>query len=325
MDEKIKTLFIYFAPHPIHSAFANTITRERCPCGVSFIQVLRNLIKSFLNRGDYDILFLESGTCLPMAMVKKKSKTKIVLLNADPLFYELPNINMVKRKVLEFMISYVDALIVNSELNHKLAEKYFDKSKIYTVNPFGLNSNFDINCDIESNNILFMGNEGEYKGVDSLLEAVCKLNEEKIEHELYIVGSSANRITSEYEWLHKEGFLHDLDPYFKKCSIYVHPAEYESFGASIIEAMAAGLIPIVTKNCGASEVLRENNLEFLVLEDKKPETIARRIAEVYGKSLPWKKDISQKCKEISSNFTKEKQLKKFKSTFDEITEELLGE
>jgi glycosyltransferase involved in cell wall biosynthesis len=322
MHPEIKTLFIYYAPHPIHSAFAETVTSERYPCGVSFSEVLVNFIKGIFKRENYDVLFLESGTCLPVALALKKSKTKIVLLNADPLFFELPKINFLKRKILKFLISYVDVVIVNSQLNKDLASKYFHK-KIYTVRPFGLNSNFNINCDIASSNLLFIGNEGEYKGFNSLLEAVEKLNEDKTLYDLYIVGSSADRITSDYDWLHKEGFLHDLDPYFRECSIYIHPAEYESFGASIIEAMAAGLIPIITKNCGASDVFKENNLEFLIMENNNPETIKNKITEIYNQQLPWKKDISKKCKEISLNYTKETQLKKFKNTFDEITTELL--
>jgi glycosyltransferase involved in cell wall biosynthesis len=323
MGNVMRILFIYFAPHPIHEAFASTITDEFCECGRTFFAIITNVIKSILKsiyKGDkYDILFLESGTCLPLAISKKNSNTKIVLLNADPLFYELPKNNYIKRKIIYFLLSYVDIIIVNSDLNRKLALKHFDK-EIYIVNPFGLNSNFEIECDIESKNLLFIANAGDYKGTNSLLDAVIMLNDHETNYDLYIVGSSGDEIESDFKWLHKEGFQkNNLDPYFKKCSLYVHPAEYESFGAVILEAMSAGLIPIITEGCGVSDVFKENELEILILENNKPDTIAKKITEISSKPVPWKKDISRKCREISSNYTEEKQLKIFKSTFDEIT------
>ena len=89
MDKIEKTLFIYLAPHPIHQAFASTVTNKSCPCGVSFSEKIKNLMKSIFSKNKYDVLFLESGTCLPVAIFKKKKEGKIILLNAETFFYYL--------------------------------------------------------------------------------------------------------------------------------------------------------------------------------------------------------------------------------------------
>ena len=59
------------------------------------------------------MLFLESGTCIPAAILKKSRNSKIILLNADRLFYDLSNNNVIKRKIIQYLLLYVDVLIVN--------------------------------------------------------------------------------------------------------------------------------------------------------------------------------------------------------------------
>ncbi len=322
----MRVLFIYYAPHPIHAAFAETVTGEWYGCGVKYSEIIKNLIRSLFSRkrDDYDVLFLESGTCIPAAVLKKGRNTKVVLLNADPLFYDMPKINYIKRKIIEHLLSYVDVLIVNSELNRSLASKYFDRD-IYKVYPFGVNSNFDLECDLESNKVLFIGNEGNYKGYNSLLKAIKKLNKNGNMYDLYMVGSSSDKIKENHEWLHKEGFQYNkLNQYFEKCSIYVHPAEYESFGAVVLEAMSVGLIPLITKNSGASEILKDNDLEFLILDGNDADLIADKIREITNKPMAWKKQVSMKCREISAYYTRDKQLKKFKNVFDDINKQSLA-
>ena len=39
----MKVLFIYFAPHPIHAAFAETITNEWYGCGVTYLEIIKKL------------------------------------------------------------------------------------------------------------------------------------------------------------------------------------------------------------------------------------------------------------------------------------------
>jgi len=318
MDKELKTLFIYYAPHPIHKAFASTITDECCACGVKFSAVAKNLIKSLFNRGNFDVLFLESGTCLPLAITKKKSNTKIVLLNADPLFYDLPKSNFLKRKIMEFLLSYVDYIIAVSEMNKRYASEYFPKEKIYVVNSYGDKSNQKIMSNPQSNNILFIATHGKEKGLENLINALKIINKDKIKYQLYFLGLYDLDHQEELPWFHKEGFKRNIDPYLKKCSIYVHPAYFDSYPVTVFEAMSAGLIPVITKQTGQVDLLEKNNLNELILENNNPETIAHKVEEINKKSDKWKEKVSLECKKISSEYTKETQLKKFKNVFNQI-------
>jgi sucrose-phosphate synthase len=63
---------------------------------------------------------------------------------------------------------------------------------------------------------------------------------------------------------------------------------YEPFGIAPLEAMAAGLPAVVTRNGGPSETLREGDREFGVLVDPfDPDDIARGLLEVLSDEVTW--------------------------------------
>ncbi|REE28981.1 glycosyl transferase family 1 [Methanothermobacter defluvii] len=204
-------------------------------------------------------------------------------------------------------------------MNKKLASKYFKSQNISVVNAFGVNVAFDLNCPLHTSKIMFIGIRPD-KCFHNLVEAVRILNGYDGNFQLYLIGSCSDVIEDDYEWLHKVGFTKHPEQYFNKCSFYVNPADFDSFPVSVLEAMSAGIIPIITENTGQSDILREYGLDFLIINNNEPATIARKILEIYSKPLGWKKRVSMKCKEISRIFSEENQVKEFKKVFKEILE-----
>ena len=60
-----------------------------------------------------------------------------------------------------------------------------------------------------------------------------------------------------------------------RASVFVHPAENEPFGMSIIEAMSAGLPTIITSSCEIAQMVRDP--EALLVTDGSTESIAQAI------------------------------------------------
>ncbi len=310
-------LFTHQGPHKVHGTFAETITENWYRYGTNHLEVIKNLIKSVFERTNYDIILVEGGLGLPHAVIKKikNSETKIVLLNADTLLYDFPKMNPLKKKTVEFLLSYVDGFIAISPLNKRIASNIFPDKPIVYVYPYGTNNIFDINCDLDSKDLLFIGNQESCKRFDFLVDAVEILNKKGYGFNLYLVGSCVDEVDSDFPWLHKEGYKENLDKYFEGCSLYVHPADFDSCPVTVFETMSSGLIPIITENVGEADILNENGLNCLVLKDNEPEKIAEKILEIHSKDEKWKNNVSLRCKEITSNYNAETQSKEFKKAF----------
>ncbi len=76
----------------------------------------------------------------------------------------------------------------------------------------------------------------------------------------------------------------------KRRSVFALTANYEPFGLAPLEAMAAGLPAVVTKNGGPSESLREGDEEYGVLVDPgDPEEVAAGLYSVVGNADRWRR------------------------------------
>jgi len=319
-----KILFTHQGPHSVHGSFAETITKNWYYYGDKYSEIIKNLLKSIFDRSTYDIILVEGGLGLPHAVFKKikNPKTKIILLYADTLLYDIPDMNLIKKIIVKQLLSYVNGFIAISPLNKRIISHYYpDKPNCY-VYPYGSNNSFEIDCDLGSKNILFIGNHEMCKRFDLLVDAIKILYDKGFEYNLYLVGSCVNKIEANYPWLYKEGFQENLNKYFKQCSLYVHPADFDSCPVTVFESMSAGLIPIITNNVGEADILQDNGLEYLVLESNKPEIIAKKILEIEDHNMGWKKNISLKCKEISSKYNKKTQTKEFKKVFEGLIKKI---
>ncbi|MDI9624351.1 MAG: glycosyltransferase family 4 protein [Methanothermobacter sp.] len=315
----MKILFIHQGPHKVHGAFASGVTNEWQYYGNDRRSIIKIFLKSIIfDNKKFDVILSEGGSGLPLAVLKKikNPRTKIILLNADKFFYLISRTNPFKKALMKFFLSFVDYIIAVSEMNKRFASEYFNIQNISVVNPFGVNVNFNISCPLDTSNLMFIGDRRvSDKRFDNLVEALKILNRDNRGFQLYLIGSCADVINENYEWLHKIGYTQHLEEYFSKCSIYVHPADFDPCPVSVFEAMSVGMIPIITEYTGQSTILREYNLDFLIIEDNEPLTIAKKIREIYNMPLREKEKISLELKHISSIFSKEKQVKKFKKAF----------
>ena len=220
--------------------------------------------------------------------------------------------------VVKFLLSYVDGFIAISPLNKKIASNYYPDKPISFVYPYGSNNSFQINCDLNSKNLLFIGNQESCKRFDLLVDAVEILNKKGNEFNLYLVGSCIESVNADFPWLHKEGFQKNLDKYFKNCSLYVHPADFDSCPVTVFETMSSGMIPIITENVGEADILIDNGLEYLVLKDNNPKTIADKILEIHNRDEKWKQIFHLNVRKLAPNTMQKPNLKNLKRHFKKL-------
>jgi glycosyltransferase involved in cell wall biosynthesis len=104
-----------------------------------------------------------------------------------------------------------------------------------------------------------LGRLGFEKRVDLVIEAFAKLKRTQLNYSLIIVGDGPTDVVNQLKRLaepipdiHFAGFLlgETKANVLASCDVFCSPSPYETFGLTVVEAMASG-IPVVTVNSGA--------------------------------------------------------------------------
>ncbi|RLG57591.1 MAG: hypothetical protein DRN83_01455 [Hadesarchaea archaeon] len=294
------------SPHPAHLAWARSVGAKvvETPMGVGRFD--RRKIEGS------DVLLLESLYCAPFARSYKREhpECRVVCIIADTSFWG-KKLGVLRRIYYWRYLGSVDGFIAVSERIRKDIGKYVDEPAL-VVRPFLVNK-FRRKRSGFNRRILFVGNEVKEKGFDRLVGAMRHLPD----FELFLVGDCYKKIRSKMANVHVEGRVPILRPYFEKCSIYAHPADFDPCPSSVWEAMYAGLLPVISEGVGQSELFH-GNLKRLVLRKNDPESIANKIREVH--EMSGKTKLIKRCMDLASRYTKEKSIKDFKRAFSRLLE-----
>jgi len=227
----------------------------------------------------------------------------ILKKNVKP-FYKL------KDKFLErCFYKYSAKILFLSHKSIELAKMYykFDESKIIIIaNGFDkdiLEIKHAAHNPNEILNAVFVGDkERPEKGFDFLFAGLEKI---KIPMKLYIIGnykdnSLVDNKNIQIEYLEKmtnrnyKDFLQDKD-------IFISASFYEPFSISVLEAIAVGLVPVITKETGISEYL-ENGLNGFIFNYSDYELFVE-IFEKINNDREYLVKVSNAAKEFASNMT----------------------
>lgn len=325
----MKIVFIHQAPHRLHAAWLKSITDKIYPCVPDFIFNRKKIYDfvykhTLLNQAlclvqglfipNADIYVVEGlKTALP-AILRKKKGTKIILINSDTFFYNYKQANFIIKYIYKKYLNFTDGMISTSFFMKKMAEQY-SKVPNVVVYPFADQKFSNIRANMDNKNIIFTGRIIKDKGVPLLIRIVNDLDSKYID-KLYLVGNIDEKIDelkTKNNRVVMTGWTDHVEEYLKKSSIYVNLANHESFGVGILEAMTAGVIPIVTEYCGIKEIIKPIS-EKLVCE--------RNVLSV-SRAIKWiqsgnKNMLSKQCKLAAEKLKKGSSIKEFKEKFNSL-------
>lgn len=178
-------------------------------------------------------------------------------------------------------------------------------------------------------NMLFIGHISSdfrtwYKGVDLMIGAFCRAKKELTDLEFTVVGSydqttkdsltkntGASGCTVRFP-----GPTNDLSPFLQGSSLYLHCARGEAFGITILIALSAGIIPIVSEWTGAREIVELVDKRLIVPLDE--QAISKKIIWYYQLPSSERESLSKKCRDIARGYTEENAIAGFKQVFEKM-------
>ncbi len=173
-------------------------------------------------------------------------------------------------------------------------------------------------------NILFVGRLEPRKGIPVLLKSLDFIqNYTKSQFRLIVVGSSC--FLSYYQSLVParlktrviftgEVSFEELPQYYKTSHIFCSPALYgESFGIVLIEAMAAGLPVVASRNDGYCKVIQDG-ITGLLVTPQKPKALAAAIARLLD-SEKLRKKLAVRGKVEASQYSWSKIMDKVEAVY----------
>lgn len=309
-------------PHHIHRDWlesvdaTQTIFEKRQHSGLlknSFLEDFRGEVTDIDEKAD--IYVVENpGALYHIKELKKKNPTaKIVFLHATHRMNGLEPYNLHKEDVHNglrsinhliesFLLNrkvskYVDHIITVSKMMKEDLRDRFPHKPIDVVCPYP-QEGINVTPDLESKKAIFVGRSGDYKGVDLLANSWESVRDEYPCAELFIVGRGHTQQYESIEGVNVEGYVENLDDAFEGKSLYIHPARFDPFALTPIEAMKGGFPALVSTKTGAkSEVTK---IDSKLLTEPSPKNIADSIISYFNENKENKIKLSEKAHKIAN-------------------------
>lgn len=321
--------------HTVTKTFSSSITPYSHDIKRLPLHSISGILYSFylaLKLPRYDVYLTDSAMSNFVPIFKRwfGEKNIIIYRGADGIFGEksdayLYTKNPLKKKILLYIIKHIDGITTESEMAKNDAKKWVDcpiEVNVSYVND--MISLSKIKPRLDTKKFLFIGDYRppyDHKGIEILIETFNLL---PTNYELFVVGKNTEHLKNKVKSdnIHIEGRVKDLGEYFRKCTYYIHTAKYETGPITVLEAMSAGLIPIVSNNCGHKDFVKKVSKK-LILTSLEPKKIAEQIIKISKTGSQGLCIYSKKAKKtINFEYSKENQTEKFKKSFYKLMKEI---
>lgn len=212
--------------------------------------------------------------------------------------------NIFIRPLSVYMYHKFDTTIVPSKLINNNLQKMGMQNSLFIpffgidislYSPISRNKKFLdtwlTNDDKDNKILLFLGRLSFEKRVDLIIKAFAKLKHRHDNYSLIIAGDGPSGVVNELKSLaksipniHFTGFIHGEAKanLLASCDVFCNPSPYETFGRTVVEAMASG-IPVVTVNSGAVSEYMIDGLNGYLVQPDNVEEFANTIEKVLSK------------------------------------------
>jgi glycosyltransferase involved in cell wall biosynthesis len=343
-------------PHPMHQALVDktpiplgrrdavlqSITEESPKWQQYVSWVVNGWV--FPGRHDFELFVLQGFLISPMLMKWMRRITpaqRVVCHHVGEQLYFLQS-GFYSRRTdwgMRKIIQGYDAHICVGREQTRLLKEIDPKARAYNVYCTHISEDkyqrfTQLTPGLEAQRILFVGNiygtwRVHYKGLDLLLEAFHLALQKNPGLSLTLIGvhdEAYQRLTHEkypastLGKIERVAFAKDLAPYFASHSLFLLPGRGDAFPTVVLEALAGGVVPMVSEATGNKEVVAEVDPALVTPLDA-PE-IARRMQWYFALSPEARAALSARGRVLAENFTEALGVARFREALLQIARDL---
>ncbi len=233
---------------------------------------------------------------------------------------KFPYEGKIKNKLIKFSLNKADAICATSNTLDFYIKKLVNKP-VHVI-PFGIDMNlFSANMEFKSKNKFVFGAVKSLEkiyNIDVLIKAFAKLHAKHLQTELLLVGDGTE--SSNLKTLVKQLNIESAVTFagrvpsaktpecFNKLNCLVNVSQYESFGVSVIEAMACKVPVIVSATGGLMEIVT-NEENGLYVNEVNENTTAAAMERILTDKVLTEKLILNGYKQVNENYNWQNNLK----------------
>ncbi|MGH8579347.1 MAG: glycosyltransferase family 4 protein [Gammaproteobacteria bacterium] len=169
---------------------------------------------------------------------------------------------------------------------------------------------------------VYFGRLSRNKRIELICHTLAKVRREHPSITLHLIGEDFDRLTPRLKKLcadlgicnivHFHGAVEQdaLLAQVSQAQFFISATEYEGFGLAIIEAMAAGCIPVVSRIAPLTNFIVDGQQGFLV-DFSDPDRAADKISKIIALNESERSRISQKAAERAQDFSWDRKVNEF--------------
>ena len=228
------------------------------------------------------------------------------------------------------LLNRANKVIAVSESDLKLFGKIVPREKLVLVeNPVDVPALSSTNGNVKKNSFLFVGRLSRNKGLEKLLEAFAIVASEKKDAMLYIVGGDFEGLKAGLEAKAEELGLHGkveitgevsekkLLEHYQSAELFASASEYEGFGITAVEAMAAGKI-VLLNSIPSFRKFVKHGVNGFVLDFSNPEKAGKAMLNAANLGTTEKGKIVQAARNKAKDFSLQKYGEKLERIYMDV-------
>jgi len=330
-------------PHPAHRGFAEAIGADlvdyrRLSLGPLSGTVLADVANG-LTYPDYDVYVVEGSRPLYAALVRRFTRGgTIVYLCADHGLYALGEGDFQGDSLLKSLVGRfgtpivravgrrgIDGVVAVSEFAAEFTRPVVGpNAPIEVAHPFVQPETYDalgdVDPDLASNVVVTVARPWQYKGVDMLVDAWPQVREEIPDAELHVVGGGHPESYGDTPGVTVRGYVEDLADAFRPAALFVQPSRMDTFPVSTLEAMRAGVVPLVTNAAGTRSEARAIDDSLVV--DPTREALAAAVVAYLQRDLDDRERLATVARDRGARFDAASRKAAFRAAFERVLDAL---